>query len=117
MTWGGTPTACGNSTCGGLAVDPADPDIILISAAPGPLHCLPMGQRSAVAGGPHGAPPRKGTHVLTLLTHDADLGVVYAVAHKGALYRSADAGSRWKPVVPVTESWPRRRVRGAVAAA
>lgn len=63
------------------------------------------------------APLRKGTHVLTLLTHDADLGVVYAVAHKGALYRSADAGSRWKPVVPVTESWPRRRVRGAVAAA
>jgi hypothetical protein len=99
----------------GLAVHPADPDTILVSAAHGPGEAHnPRGANSAVyrrAGDQpwqqvtEGLPPEKGTLAFTLAASEAEPGVFYAVSNNG-LYRSEDAGLSWQRL---EVSWPNER--------
>ena len=91
----------------GVAVDPGDPDTILVSAARGAGHAHnPDDAESAVyrsaAGGPWGRieaglPADRGTLVPILATNPAERGVFYAFSNRG-VQRSADAGRSWVPV-------------------
>ena len=91
----------------GLAVDPGDPDTILVSAARGAGRAHnPAAAESAVyrsaAGGPWeqvatGLPAGRGTLVPILATNPAEPGVFYALSNRG-VQRSADAGRSWADV-------------------
>jgi hypothetical protein len=97
----------------GLAVDPADPETIVLSAADGPRQAHDPGaaeshlyRRSAgdvwqaVSGG---LPRPRGRRTMVLTSHAAEPHVFYAATREGQVYRSADAGSNWEPL-PL--SWP-----------
>ncbi|QBD75336.1 glycosyl hydrolase [Ktedonosporobacter rubrisoli] len=90
----------------GLAVDPADPDTIIISGAttPAHAHATKVSANSAVyrktSGQPwrqvtHGLPEAEGTIAPTLACNESEPGVFYALSNKG-LYRSCDAGEHWE---------------------
>ena len=97
----------------GLAVDPADPGTIVISAAAGPRQAHDAGaaeshvyRRSVseawqeVSGG---LPGPRGMRTLVLAANAAEAHVFYAATREGQVYRSADAGRNWERV-PL--SWP-----------
>jgi hypothetical protein len=87
-----------------VAVDPADPENLVISAAPGPRQAhVPAEAFSTIyrkqKGVPwcevqQGLPESKGTVVPLLATHAQEAGVFYALTNRG-LFRSADAGLSW----------------------
>ncbi len=95
-----------------VAVDPADPDTLVISAAPGPNQAHnPMNAESAIyrrSGGGQwqqvneGLPTQRGTLASVLVANEVEPGVFYAANNKG-LFRSADAGSTWEEL-PI--AWP-----------
>jgi len=98
----------------GLAVDPADPDTVLISAATGPREAHQPGPDGEAhvyrkaAGGvwreiTTGLPPAQGTMAHRLAFHPTQRGVLYAVCNQG-LFRSGDAGVSFEPV-PI--AWPK----------
>lgn len=98
----------------GLAVNPADPDTVLVSAASGARQAhFPEAARSSIyrrkAGGPwremrKGLPQPEGTIISMLAADEAEPGTFYALNNNG-LYRSADAGEEWERLeVP----WPER---------
>jgi photosystem II stability/assembly factor-like uncharacterized protein len=97
----------------GLAVDPGDPDTVLLSAAPGPRQAHGPDQAEAAiyrrtGDAPwqevsEGLPAPRGTNAYVLATHDAEPGVFYAATRRGDLYRSADAGRSWERM---TVTWP-----------
>ncbi|MBV9709353.1 MAG: glycosyl hydrolase [Ktedonobacteraceae bacterium] len=88
-----------------VAVDPADPDTIVISAAHGPQQAHnPMGAESAVYRRSHnspwqqvraGLPEEKGLLTSVLTSNPAEAGVFYAGSNKG-IFRSPDAGVSWQ---------------------
>jgi hypothetical protein len=108
----------------GLAVDPADPDTMIVSASPGARQAHgprshqtgdgepPAGASASIpwaesvicrrtGGGPWqevraGLPDPHGTLAYVLAAHDAEPGVFYAAPHHGAIYRSADRGENWE---------------------
>ena len=98
----------------GLAVDPADPDTVIVSAASGARQAhSPEGAESAIyrreAGGPwrkarNGLPQPEGTIISMLAADEAEPGSFYALNNHG-LYRSADAGKEWERL---EVSWPDR---------
>ena len=89
----------------GVAVDPADPDIVIVSATDGPGSAY--GPRRAQAyiyrktglkrweQAMSGLPEAKGTTVSRFATHAGEPGVIYAANNHG-LFRSDDAGWSWK---------------------
>lgn len=95
-----------------VAVDPADPDTIVISAAHGPQQAHnPRGAESAVyrrsQNSPWqqvraGLPEEKGLLTFVLTANPAEPGVFYAGSNKG-MFRSPDAGVNWEEV-PI--HWP-----------
>lgn len=95
-----------------VAADPADPDTLVVSAAPGPQQAHnPTAAESAlyrrVGGNPWqqmraGLPPAHGMLASVLATAEAEPGVFYAANNHG-LFRSADAGSSWEEL-PIP--WP-----------
>ena len=95
-----------------VAADPADPDTLVISAAPGPQQAHnPTSAESAIyrrsGGGSwqqvrQGLPPARGLLASVLVANEAEPGVFYAANNKG-LFRSADAGSTWEEL-PIP--WP-----------
>jgi photosystem II stability/assembly factor-like uncharacterized protein len=99
----------------GLAVDPADPDTVVVSAARGPRQAHDHAGGSAeafvyrrTAGSPWqqvaaGLPEPRGTGASVLATSPAQPGVVYAATRGGELYRSADAGLTW---AALDVQWP-----------
>lgn len=97
----------------GLAVDPADPDTVLVSASPGPREAHRAASAAATIyrrakGGPWvesraGLPEPEGTMAYVLATHPAEPGVFYAAPHAGPIYRSADSGLSWEEL-PIP--WP-----------
>lgn len=100
--------------CWGLAADPATPETVLLSAAPGPYQAHNSeGARSAVfrkvAGEPwrqvrDGLPPEAGTLASALAASPTEPGVFYAANNTG-IYHSRDAGQRWAQLdIP----WPER---------
>ena len=95
-----------------VAVDPADPNTVVISAASGPQEAhSPMGAESAIYrrtnNGPwqqmsSGLPATRGMLASVVTTNDAEPGVFYVANNKG-IFRSEDAGLSWHEV-PVR--WP-----------
>jgi len=106
----------------GVAVDPGDPDTVIVSAADGPGSAYSA--RSAEAyvyrktelnrweQAMSGLPEAKGTTVSQFATHTGEPGVIYAANNRG-LFRSEDAGRSWKALdIP----WPEPGLADGVAA-
>ena len=95
-----------------VAADPADPDTLIVSAAPGPqqAHALASAESALYrrSGGEpwqqvkEGFPPAPGLIASVLATHEDEAGVFYAANNKG-IFRSPDAGSTWAEL-PI--AWP-----------
>jgi photosystem II stability/assembly factor-like uncharacterized protein len=96
----------------GVAVDPGDPDTVIVSASAGPRSAYrPRGAEAHVyrrTGGGRwaramaGLPEATGTTVSRFATPGAEPGVVYAANNRG-VFRTDDGGGRWRMVdVP----WP-----------
>jgi photosystem II stability/assembly factor-like uncharacterized protein len=89
----------------GIAVDPADPDTVIVSAAAGPGSAYsPRRAESYVyrktglkrwEQAMSGLPDAKGTTAARFATHAGEPGVIYAANNHG-LFRSDDAGLNWK---------------------
>jgi photosystem II stability/assembly factor-like uncharacterized protein len=108
----------------GVAVDPADPETVVVSAATSPWEAHdPARAKSTIyrkqAGGTwqevtEGLPETEGRVVSILASHEAEPGVFYALTNLG-LYRSPDAGRSWKRL---DIAWPdhyRRQHQNALA--
>ncbi len=90
------------------AADPAHPERLVISAAPGPRQAhTPATAESAIyyrsEGGQwqqakEGLPPTQGTLASVLAAHEDEPGTFYAANNKG-LYRSGDAGISWEEML------------------
>ncbi|MBS4201877.1 hypothetical protein KHA93_19925 [Bacillus sp. FJAT-49732] len=108
-----------------IAVDPANPDTIIASAAQGAYSAYDPGRASTVivrseGGNPweaihDGLPKRHGSSIFSLISHESEPGVFYAVNNLG-IYQSIDAGKSWMQLL---EDWPeslvKERVRWFVA--
>ena len=89
----------------GIAVDPADPETTIVSAADGPwvayrsenAEAYVYRKTSPRPWGPamQGFPDARGTTVSRFATHPDEPGAVYAANNRG-VYHSADAGRAWK---------------------
>jgi hypothetical protein len=92
-----------------LAVDPGDPDTILISSARDPLegHGQPPApapwstiyRRTADRGWyevTDGLPPKEGTRMGWLTTDERSEHLLFYVTTRGAVYRTEDGGDRWR---------------------
>lgn len=111
-TWQGDDAGLNHRYLWGLAVDPANPETIVVSAARGPrqAHYPPSAEstiyRKASARPWQevriGLPASKGTVAYRLASNPAEPGVFYAAANHG-LYRSSDAGLTWEPL---NVAWP-----------
>lgn len=97
----------------GIAVDPADPDAIVVSAADGPW--VAYSPRNAEAYvyrkrgrsfelAMEGLPDGPGTVADRFATQHAEPGVIYAANNHG-IFRSSDAGRTWKGI---EIAWPAR---------
>ncbi|HYP38782.1 MAG TPA: hypothetical protein VEX13_00340 [Chloroflexia bacterium] len=90
----------------GLAVDPADPETVVVSASRGPqqAHSAPHAEATIYrksAGQPwqevrEGLPNTRGTRIYALASNGSEPGVFYAATHGGNVYRSPDAGLSWE---------------------
>src|SRR5438876_148 len=89
----------------GVAVDPADPDTVIVSATEGPGTAYwPRSAKAYVyrkrglkrwEQAMSGLPEAKGTTASRFATHAGEPGVIYAANNRG-LFRSDDAGRSWK---------------------
>ena len=107
----------------GLAVDPTDPDTVLISAASSPAAAHQPGPgaeahiyRKTADNVWHeiteGLPPAQGTMAHRLAAHLTQRGVFYAACNNG-LFRSTDAGRSFAPIpLPWPEAYRFRHVDG-----
>lgn len=98
----------------GVAVDPADPDAVIVSAATGPFvaysprraeaYVYRKTGRSQFGLAMEGLPDGQGTIASRFAPHPDKPGVIYAANNHG-LFRTADAGQSWKALeIP----WPQR---------
>ncbi len=98
----------------GVAVDPADPDTVIVSGSAGPGAAYWPRQAEAYVYrktglkrwelAMNGLPEAKGTTVSRFATHAGEPGVIYAANNRG-LFRSDDAGGNWKALdLPWPES-------------
>jgi photosystem II stability/assembly factor-like uncharacterized protein len=90
-----------------VAADPADPDTLIISAAPGPRQAhahvaeeaaSTLYRRTGSGQWQHiteGLPPAQGLLASVLATDEAEPGVFYVASNKG-IFRSIDAGILWE---------------------
>ena len=99
----------------GLAVDPENPETLIVSAAPGPQQAHnPLHAESAIyrrASGENwqqvqeGLPPSREMLASTLAANEAEPGVFYAANNRG-IYRSPDAGLTWERLAI---AWPEHK--------
>ena len=105
-----------------IAVDPADPDTVIVSATDGPGSAYrPRGAEAYVYRktglkrwelAMSGLPEAKGTTAGRFATHVGEPGVIYAANNHG-LFKSDDAGRSWKALeLP----WPEPGLEDGVAA-
>jgi photosystem II stability/assembly factor-like uncharacterized protein len=115
-TWDHPQSGLDHRYCWSVAVDPGDPETVVMSAATGAhrahsadgaetyLYRRTGGEGATwTALDDRGVPTGRGTLRAVLAAGD-DPGELYAVTNHG-VYRSADAGSHWRPL-PV--AWPER---------
>jgi photosystem II stability/assembly factor-like uncharacterized protein len=106
----------------GVAVDSADPDTLIVSAADGPGSAYSPQRAEAYVYrktgikpwelAMSGLPQAKGTTVSQFATHAGEPGVIYAANNHG-LFRSDDAGRSWKALdLP----WPEPGLQDGVVA-
>jgi photosystem II stability/assembly factor-like uncharacterized protein len=105
-TWYGYDEGLGHHYIWGLAVDPGNPDVVVISAAPGPRQAHDRNSADVAlyrrtGDGPwkqvhDGLPMGIGTGAYVLAANEAEPGVIYAATRKGDLYRSPNAGISWE---------------------
>jgi hypothetical protein len=111
----------------GLAVDPANPDTVLVSAAQGPRQAHDRDQAEAAiyrrSGGSawqevgDGLPAPPGTNAYVLATNTAEPGVFYAATRRGDCYRAADTGRSWEQLaIAWPDGYRPEEVRGLVLA-
>jgi photosystem II stability/assembly factor-like uncharacterized protein len=96
----------------GVAVDPGDPDTVVVSATSGPgsayrargaeAYVYRRTRGSRWEPGMAGLPDARGTTASRFATHADEPGVIYAANNRG-LFRSDDAGRTWKAL---DLSWP-----------
>lgn len=89
----------------GVAVDPADPDVVVVSAAPGPWvayhpdgaegHVYRKAGRGPFAPAMQGLPDGEGTVASRFGTHPDESGAIYAANNHG-VFRSTDGGASWR---------------------
>jgi photosystem II stability/assembly factor-like uncharacterized protein len=106
----------------GLAVDPADPDAVIVSATDGPgvAYRAPGAEayvyrrtgRSRWGPSMQGLPEARGTTASRFATHVDEPGAVYAANNLG-VFRSNDAGRTWKAL---DISWPQPGLADGVEA-
>jgi photosystem II stability/assembly factor-like uncharacterized protein len=106
----------------GVAVDPGDPETVVVSAARGPYVAYTPGNAEAyiyrkTAGrafepAMEGLPRAAGTVASRLATHPNEPGVFFAANNHG-LFRSKDGGKTWEALVI---DWPTGVFRHGVAA-
>jgi hypothetical protein len=105
-----------------LAVDPADPDVILLSGGQGPQHVhYPMMAASYLyrrtADTPwhivsEGLPKPEGAMIRLLATHIAEPGIFYAASDQG-VYHSVDQGIHWERLaLDLPECFRWQHIRG-----
>lgn len=95
-----------------VAADPADPETVIISAAPGPQQAHnPQSAESAIYRRSKGSawqqvqsglPPARGLLASVLTSNEAEPGVFYAANNQG-VFRSTDTGIHWE-ALPIP--WP-----------
>lgn len=96
----------------GVAVDPADPDAVIVSAASGPFvaysprraeaYVYRKTARRSFQPAMEGLPDGRGTIASRLATRPGEPGVMYAANNHG-VFRTPDAGRTWTPLeIP----WP-----------
>jgi photosystem II stability/assembly factor-like uncharacterized protein len=105
-SWSGYDEGLTRRYVWGLAVDPADPDTVVVSAAPGPgqahnprLAEAALYRRSGQSAWQEvraGLPEPRGTRTYVLAASDAEGGVIYASTREAELFRSSDAGKTWQ---------------------
>lgn len=111
----------------GLAVDPNDPDTVVISAARSAfaahgsrdpesrIYRRTVGEPWRVAS--RGLPEPAGTTISALVADPAEAGVIYAANNRG-VYRSDDLGASWERLgIPWPERYHSERVAGVAVAA
>jgi photosystem II stability/assembly factor-like uncharacterized protein len=111
-TWRGHDDGRRQHYLWGLAVDPADPETVVVSGSSGPgaAHNDRYAEATLyrrTGSGPwravrEGLPEAQGTRAYVLATHPAAPGVFYAATRQN-LYRSADSGQSWEEL-PI--AWP-----------
>lgn len=125
-SWGQWGAGLGDRYCWSLAVDPRDPNTVLLSASPGPTFAHdPKGAESRIyrrARGvtwepvTKGLPPAIGTTAPVLALDPVEPGVFYAACNRG-IYRSIDGGHGWEPLaIPWSEEDFARRIRALLVA-
>jgi photosystem II stability/assembly factor-like uncharacterized protein len=105
-----------------VAADPANPDTLVISAAPGPqqAHAINAAESALYRRSGNeqwqllkdGLPPAQGTLASVLATHETEPGIFYAANNQG-LFRSPDTGHTWEKL-PIP--WPTNMHLGRVHA-
>jgi photosystem II stability/assembly factor-like uncharacterized protein len=121
-SWGSPKDGLKHLYLVGVAVDPADPDTVLVSAteSPGAAYAPRSAEayvyrktaRKGWEQAMSGLPEAKGMTASRFATHASEPGVVYAGNNRG-LFRSDDAGRTWKALdVP----WPEPAFRDGVEA-
>jgi hypothetical protein len=117
-TWERPGTGLEHHYLWGLAVDPGDPETVIVSAAHSPNQAHnPAAAESAIyrrSGGSawqrvtQGLPPERGMLGSVLAANQAEPGIFYAANNLG-LYRSADAGRSWEQLDILNIPWPQGR--------
>ncbi len=120
-TWHRLDTGLRHHYVWSVAVDRADPDMILVTAAANARHAHRIESAESLvyrkgkgldwAPVTTGLPPATGTTISTVASHTGEPGVFYACNNHGA-YRSDDSGASWSRLaITWPESYRRLRVR------
>lgn len=123
-TWESIESGLRHGYLFGVAVDPADSETVVVSAASGPgsAYVAPSAEAHLyrrTGGGAwatlrHGLPESRGTTVSSLASSRNEPHVIYAANNRG-VFRSPDAGMSWERIeMPWPERFLQQWVRGLV---